>query len=364
MKNKKRFYLFIALLAVIGLTVSACGPNVKNNSDWKVKAKDGSGNVSLYSEEDAKSSKVTVPDGAVVTGLEARAVGHVGSSGWVEYRYKCTYDEKTYYVDEKDLHKQTKDSKAARKEDKREFKNWKRKRDLQILFGLAMVAVTFFVMYKWNKGLAVGVYKKYYAKKQREFPWLEKWLQNNGDPSGSRASFASGTGVFLGAGLFLALTLITYVIGKINIATNLVCLAVSAGLCVLLGLRTAVKNPGKEEPEMGLTLECPSCHCPHAWVMNQKEIIIDSKQDNRVKVTRSGYGQGDFINSMTEGFKQNGTTVKGNVYYSGRSIKDFECLNCGHTEHKEYDENWTGSAPEEGVYSYNPPRTAFGYYDE
>ena len=43
MKNKKIFFLFIALLAVIALAMTACFRDIPNNTDWTVKAKVAAG---------------------------------------------------------------------------------------------------------------------------------------------------------------------------------------------------------------------------------------------------------------------------------------------------------------------------------
>jgi hypothetical protein len=361
MKNKKIFFWFIALSAVMALAMTACFRDIPNNTDWIVKAKDKSGNVPLYGEADAETFQTTIPDGSVVEGAES-AGSVIGSNGWSEYRYKVEYEGKTYYIREQDLRKQTKGSKAALAEGKREFKERKKKEWGQFFILLGITAGASFVFYKWNKTRSLRAFKKYYTQKRREFPWLENWIKQNGDPSVSRAKANSMMSVGIAIFVLLALQFITYIFSSISVTKSLVYLAISFGVCWLAGRKT-VKGAGEEQPEAGLTLECPSCHCPHSWVMHRKEVIIDNVSTITTKTTRSGYGQGDIIDSAFEGFKQNGTTEKSTSTYDCRAIKDFECLNCGQTEHY-VQEMELNNPPKTGVFKYNPPNTAWGYKED
>jgi len=363
MKNKKIFFLFIALLAVIALAMTACFRDIPNNTDWTVKAKDKSGNVPLYEEADAKTFQTTIPDGSVVKGAES-AGAVIGSNGWSEYRYKVEYEGKTYYIREQDLRKQTKESKARLAEGKREFKERKKKEWGQFFILLGITAGASFVFYKWNKTRSLRAFKKYYAQKRREFPWLDNWIKQNGDPSESRAKDNSMTSVVVAIFALLALLFITYLFSRITVTKSLVYLAVSFGVCWLAGRKT-VKGAGEEEPEAGLTLECPSCGCPHSWEMPRREIIIESAEKITETTTMTGYGRGDGFDSLLEGFKQDGTTEKVTIVYTGKEIKDFGCLNCGRTENHEYDREWKRAEKDaemvSEVYNYNPPKRAWGY---
>ena len=138
MKNAKRLFWFAALLAVTALAMAACFRDIPNNTDWIVKAKDKSGNVSLYSDETLKKAPLTVPDGAVSAGSV------IGESGWAEYVYKVEYEGKSYYINEKDLRKQTKESKSVLAEGKREFKERKKKEWGQFFILLGITAGGFF----------------------------------------------------------------------------------------------------------------------------------------------------------------------------------------------------------------------------
>jgi uncharacterized membrane protein YbaN (DUF454 family) len=226
-----------------------------------------------------------------------------------------------------------------------------------------VVIVGFFIMlYKWNKTRTLRAFKKYYAQKRSEYPWLDNWIKQNGDPSESRAKANSMMSVGAAIFVLLALLFITYLFSRITVIKSLVYLAISFGVCWLAGRKT-VKGAGNEQPEAGLTLECPHCHCPHSWVMHRKEAIIDNVSTITTKNTRTGYGQGDIIDSAFEGFKQNGTTEKSTSTYDCRYIKDFECFNCGQTEQKVY-EMTLNNPPKTGVFDYNPPNTAWGYKED
>ena len=178
---------------------------------------------------------------------------------------------------------------------------------------MAIAAGVGYLIYKKfqkKKEANVPVYEAYYAEKRRQFPWLENWIKQNGNPAPIRAKE------------FLA----------------------------------NKEDAGRLQIENGLTLECPSCGCPHSWVMHSRENIIESSE--KETTTRSGYGKGDFADSMLEGFKQNGSTTT--ITYSGRSIKDFECLNCGHSEHNEYNETWH-YPPAEVLEKYKQPKPAWSF---
>jgi hypothetical protein len=93
--------------------------------------------------------------------------------------------------------------------------------------------------------------------------------------------------------------------------------------------------------------------------MPQKENIVEHEETTTEKVTRKGYGKGDIFDSALEGFKQDGTTETVTVVYTGKSIKDFKCLNCGHTERNEYNERWVNKEPDEGLLKFHPPKAGW-----
>jgi hypothetical protein len=187
------------------------------------------------------------------------------------------------------------------------------------LINLALIAAAVYFgkkYYKKFKGQKSNAFTEYYTQKRQQFPWLDRWLSDwqsqNIDPVQIRANRLFG------------------------------------------------KNPAEEySDEYGLTLECPSCRCPHSWVMTAKDNIVENKETTTETIYRSGYGKGDFFDSVSEGFKKNGKEEKVKVVYTGRAIRDFKCLNCGHTERNEYNERWVNYEPDTGFREFNPPVTAW-----
>jgi hypothetical protein len=359
MKSISKLALTASLVLAITFTFSltACGGSGYDESDkipkgssWLVKAADGSRKVTLYKDEWANNVGTTIPDGTEVLEL-------------LKYRegiYSTKYKDTSYFISEKDLNTITETGKIAAAKKESDFKMRKLKEAVQAIVWLVIITVTFVMLFRWTKTRSLKVYQKYYAQKRQEFPWLDKWIQKNGDPSEKRAGTYSIESFGMAAAVFLVLVVITYFIGKSSNVNTLVYLGLAVCVNFLWAKKKSAKNAGDERPEAGLTLECPSCHCPHSWGMHRKEVIIEDATMTTTTTTRTGYGQGDIIDSAFEGFKQSGTTSKTKTTYYCRYIKDFECFNCGKTEHNEY-EMKLNDAPKTGVFNYNPPKTAFEY---
>ena len=224
---------------------------------------------------------------------------------------------------------------------------------------LVVVAAVFFVLFRINKTRSIRAYTAYYGKKRREFSWLDNWLNDcdkqNWDPVKLRSEIDSGGNNIIAIIVFFVITIIGWFFSTV---VAYIFMAIGSAAALFITNLKKIK-PGSAGYEKGLTLECPSCGCPHSWVMLAWDIIVEHEETTTETTTRSGYGKGDFFDSMSEGFKKDGTTTKVSVVYSGRSIKDFKCLNCGHTEHNEYDERWFNTRPREGLSTYNPPRPAW-----
>jgi hypothetical protein len=229
-----------------------------------------------------------------------------------------------------------------------------------IVIPLAVIIGGYILLNQLNKIRAKKPYADYYARKRREFPWLDKWIKENVNPAELRASEGAGTKTATSFALFIVFGGIGGIIAFIYGSWVVFFVFVAIGLLIseLIG-RKHLKNPATlDNEEVGLTLECPSCHCPHSWVLLEEENIVEESETVTTKTTRSGYGQGDLMDSLLEGFKENGTTVKSITYYYGRSERDFKCLNCNHTEHREYKAQWTKYEPEEHIV-HNPPKAAW-----
>ena len=74
---------------------------------------------------------------------------------------------------------------------------------LQGLLVLAVIIVGFILLKKLNKIRAKKPFADYYAKKRREFPWLEKWINENVDPAELRASEGASSSTYLTLGFFI-----------------------------------------------------------------------------------------------------------------------------------------------------------------
>jgi len=193
------------------------------------------------------------------------------------------------------------------------------------LIFLAIVALIVLIIIrktKASKARKIPVYTEYYARKRVEFPWLENWIKENGDPSVERAS--------------------EFMASKDP----------SDYVCFRNG-----------DTEHGLTLECPSCGCPHSWVMTEKEVIVETKSEKIKEITTTRKGAGE-----DWGFGRGDVTTRSSKFdgyvYTGRSIKNFKCLNCGHTEQNEYNEEWNTNEysrvePESWHSVFDPPIQAW-----
>ena len=219
---------------------------------------------------------------------------------------------------------------------------------------LAIGITATIVMYKWNSGRKLRAYVKYYKNKRREFPWLVNWIKENKiDPATERVKDEkSGTRWLIGiyfAFIAILLLFLTWSIPPQIIFVIILPLAVS-----FFSGREKIKNPDDYERgsgdgnewEPGLTLECPSCHCPHSWVMTQKDTIVESDSTTTKITTTTRETTGGGLVGLSESIMNDGTTStkKSKTTFQGREIRYFKCLNCGHTsKRKEETRSWNSS---------------------
>ena len=272
-------------------------------------------------------------------------------------RFRVNHGDGNYEVEIAHFAEETAESIAERKKSKsRSGSRWL----IQIAKTAVFVGLLVF-MYKRNKTRSKKYYQAYYDKKRSEFAWLDNWLKGYPDIAADRAGEDSGFVTIFTIVAFIVSYLIAAFFIKSRNVGEIVMIALPVVFCELLGLYT-IRKKGQStyESEKGLKLECPSCSCPHSYWMLQKENIVESEETTTETIKREGYGKGDFFDSALEGFKKDGTEKNVTVVYAGRSIKDFKCANCGHTEHNEYNERWVNSRPaDEGKNVYNPPKMAW-----
>jgi len=252
---------------------------------------------------------------------------------------------------------------------------------MRFLFEIIMWAVVVFVFIKQSKKdealakeKAMKIYGDYYTKKRQEFTWLEKWIKDHIDPTEIRASVDAGGNIFLAGVVFIVLTFIlgwvlkgvffklTYekpemvkvLIDAIRIAIAFV---LASFVRKIIVKKQKTNDPSILEPTQGLTLECPSCHCPHSWVMVKEKNIVDGTSTMTTTKTTTikgggtdwGFGAGDRVVTSKK--------IK-TLSHNGTAVRDFKCLNCGHTEHNEYNESWS-EYPDEDAKTFNPPEAAW-----
>ena len=346
---KRIFAVCLFLLA--GTVLFAQSVDVKAGGTYVMKSTDGGGKVPIYMAT-SDTPVAYVPDGTELT-----ARGRVGSKNWFEVQYG---NGGVYYADSANVVEETAESIATRAK-------IRKANNTTLIAGLtfwALIILVFILIRKKNKHTALKIYGEYYTQKRKEFPWLEKWIKENTDPVLARAnSSASGTQwfiVFLFVVLVFGLGFILSLIVSANagLAYYLTSAAVIA-LIFLICAKVGAWLIKKEDPATssnqghGLVLECPSCHCPHAWGM-----IFEQNFVGEVETTRTTTSTWDEDSSGRRVFGSTKTRTREDSVYSGKVVREFECENCGHTYHGEYGEAW-GNPPITGPQNFDPPKYAW-----
>jgi hypothetical protein len=116
-------------------------------------------------------------------------------------------------------------------------------------------------------------------------------------------------------------------------------------------------SPDYEPSDNGISLECPSCHCPHSWVMVKSQNIVEKVETKTTTTTRTpsaeSYGGGAIGQAFAGASSSTSTSV--HHTYKGKFYKLFECLNCGKTQKTEGKKTWEDEEPNQDVVEYNPP---------
>ena len=258
---------------------------------------------------------------------------------------------------------------------------------------LILIAIAI-ILYLRNMGSALGEYGHYYKDKRRKFPWLDKWIKDNRiDPARTRANEAVFYSMIGFAASYLGISFIGG--GIINFVIRFLSEAyliqhrlipndfehflymhlgtiLSIIVAVIVGQKLwsgKLKDPEYENAEAGLSLECPSCHCPHSWVMLKRQSIVEKEwQEKKTTTTTTkktvsadAYG-GGFIGQMfasASSGSSTSTSTEITDYYSGKTHRDFKCLNCGKTSHHVCEETWVDKRPDESEDIFDPPPGAW-----
>jgi hypothetical protein len=239
---------------------------------------------------------------------------------------------------------------------------------------LKMILVVIgFLQYILNRIAATKTYNAYYARKRREFPWLDNWIKEKGiNPASTRGNSAANTPLIGVVIAYFGIALVGGIVLNFIIRSLYTMIALGAGanpsgivdaiffnvgqvIAIIIGVLVSqhiwnekIKKPSDEGQITGLTLECPKCHCPHAWVELFSQRTVEGK--SRTTTTTTYVRESDGATKRTESSKE---------YYYGTAIKDFKCLNCNHTHHGEYHETWDDTRPNEKPVYYDPPLPAW-----
>jgi hypothetical protein len=118
-----------------------------------------------------------------------------------------------------------------------------------------------------------GPYTAYYGQKRKEFPWLEQWIEKNGNPAD-----VGGKNFRVAIVCLIASIVATYILSSIftrkwdsKIGQYIFELLVYIACCVastLIALKR-YKDPAKNANE------CPKCGCPKAWEEKETAILLD-----------------------------------------------------------------------------------------
>jgi hypothetical protein len=230
------------------------------------------------------------------------------------------------------------------------------------------------------------VFKTYYDEKRKLFPWLDNIINKKckriakiraSDNNNALSKMLLFLAIALIAGWallgviqFLSYMVKIFTVGPLHRWNRPVAVILwNAGLVIgyLIALRI-VKKEQFFSPINGISLaspevrECPSCHCPHAYVTVKVTNKVEKEYTERVTTTttttRSGgdpndYG-GGFIGGLFAGGGGSSTsrsTVTVHVF-EGKQTQDLICRNCGHTESNTQARSWYENRPAE-VYEYN-----------
>jgi TPR repeat protein len=245
--------------------------------------------------------------------------------------------------------------------------------------GIIMLAIAigaYLIMNKLNDARKSKAYKDYYAQKRSKFPWLDNWIkETNIDPAVERVSEVKLQNIAGGIFILIVIAIIfillpSWQVYKVSFPVQIVFLALPL-LVSYFWVRSKAKKPGDlgddYGAESGLMLECPSCHCPHSYVMPQKEVFIDGDDGSSTTTTtttKTRYGDDSTAaGALFSGTKTDTkTTYKETHNYYGREFKDFKCLNCGHhTERNKFERSWGENPPRNGMHYYDPPKPAWDY---
>jgi hypothetical protein len=231
------------------------------------------------------------------------------------------------------------------------------------LLMLALFCVSVFVIYT---KIAKRPYRLYYEKKQSEHPWLKTWLEKNYDTvkilGKGDALMPKVIGILTPIALYLVIGfffnrwfssllsdgVITYNYNALDFfeiqKEGLVAFPVLLAICWLVGFVAWILfkgTPGRVSisydgivPNSLLTLECPSCGCPHSWEMVYENYrVLSLKYDSSTYETK--HWEEDQSGNKVLGSERTETNTYYYTFFTLHYQRDFVCHSCQHTVHEE-----------------------------
>ncbi|MCL2801894.1 MAG: thioesterase family protein [Treponema sp.] len=248
-------------------------------------------------------------------------------------------------------------------------------------FLMIIIGILFYLR---NRSNALRIYSNYYREKRSKFTWLENWIkEHKTDPAKVRATENTVYTIILAAALFVGISIIGGIVLDFIIqkgteiflaASNLVAneleymlyMSIGSVLAILIAMiisQRVWKSRFKDVRDGG-ALECPTCECPHSWVMLYKlnvidNIILEKTTTTTTKTQSADSFGGGFIGGLAANASSESSTVKSTfTIFEGRVISDYKCNNCGHTQRDEYNSKWFGkkNRPDETEHFFDPPK--------
>jgi hypothetical protein len=250
------------------------------------------------------------------------------------------------------------------------------------------------LLYNKNKKSLDRMYRDYYEEKRSKFPWLENWAKEyHIDPGKVRADEAIPELIIMVSLAYFGILLIGgWILNGIirfiavnSFASNflpgdigyIVYRNIGSVIMFVVAMIVSSKlwennahSPDSLEPEEGLTLECPSCKCPHSWSLLKRRHVVEKEWQEKKTITTTttnktasadSYGGGAIGQGFAGASGGSSTSTKTIItnYYGGKTQRSFKCLNCGKASGITNPETWKDERPNEDETFFDPPRTAW-----
>jgi len=263
-----------------------------------------------------------------------------------------------------------------------------------MFMGLIIAVVAVFLFFFKNTAWVVRSYKSYYKDKRKKFPWFMNWeKETNIDVAKIRANECISGQILMSAILYFLIAIAggwvlnaiirfvfvnSYMSGMLPGEIGYIVLSNIGGVIALIVAffvankvwEDKYQSPGSEhDAESGMALECPSCHCPHSWVMTKRQDIVEEERvERKIITTTKGSSAGSFGGGLIgEGFaaatRSSSTDVIETYFYDGKTHKDLLCLNCGNKKSVSFKKTWKDKKPDEEPLFYDPPKPAWNIGD-